>query len=490
MSGTGTTRGLSPVMPEMRRGRSGQETLSLIAVASIGRVRYPVVLFDLDGTVIDSGAIILASMRHAAETVLGGSYTDEQLLAAVGGPGLEAQMQALDPTRVDELVRVYRAHNEPLHDTLSLCAGMDVVLDELKARGHTLGIVTAKRRATVELAFARCRSSTSSTSSSAATRPSGTSPTPQPLQLALERLGARREDAAYVGDSPFDMQAARAAGLRAIGVAWGRIHPPDTLDGGRRRRHRGAGAARACLALTKRAAELRASLNRWLHEYHVLDDPSVDDATYDRAFDELVALEAEHPELVTPGLADAARRRAAVGPLPEGRAPHADGLAREGDDRRRDREVGRRRPQAARRRRAGRLRARAEDRRARDQPHLRPGRARPRRDARRRPGRRGRDRQPPHDQRDSAAPARRRRAAADRGARRGVHAALRLRSPERAARSPRARSRRRTRATPPPARSGRRTRRSPRRGRSPSGPTASARSKASSCRRTGRRCSG
>ena len=51
---------------------------------------------------------------------------------------------------------------------------------------------------------------------------------------------------------------------------------------------------------TARAEELRALLNRWLYEYHVLDDPSVDDATYDRHYDELVALEQEHPELVTP----------------------------------------------------------------------------------------------------------------------------------------------------------------------------------------------
>src|SRR4029079_12092765 len=49
-----------------------------------------------------------------------------------------------------------------------------------------------------------------------------------------------------------------------------------------------------------RAAELRAKLNRWLYEYHVLDDPSVDDATYDRHYDELVDLEQKHPELVTP----------------------------------------------------------------------------------------------------------------------------------------------------------------------------------------------
>ena len=62
------------------------------------------VLFDLDGTVIDSGGIILASMRHATREVLGRDIGDEELMGAVGGPGLEAQMRALDPERVDELV--------------------------------------------------------------------------------------------------------------------------------------------------------------------------------------------------------------------------------------------------------------------------------------------------------------------------------------------------------------------------------------------------
>ena len=57
-------------------------------------VRFPVVLFDLDGTVIDSGAIILASLRHAAKEVLGTAPPDGELMAAVGGPGLEAQMHA------------------------------------------------------------------------------------------------------------------------------------------------------------------------------------------------------------------------------------------------------------------------------------------------------------------------------------------------------------------------------------------------------------
>ena len=192
-------------------------------------MRYPVVLFDLDGTVIDSGAIILASMRHAAETVVGGSWDDAELMKAVGGPGLEEQMVALDPHKVDELVRVYRAHNEPLHETLDCCLGMEDVLTRLKERGHRLGIVTAKRRRTVDLAFARLPIEHLFETVVGGDETERHKPDPAPLRLALERLGAPAEDAAYVGDSPFDMQAAKAAGLYAIGVSWGRIHTADSL---------------------------------------------------------------------------------------------------------------------------------------------------------------------------------------------------------------------------------------------------------------------
>ena len=193
-------------------------------------MRFPVVLFDLDGTVIDSGAIILASMRHAAREVLGVEVPDEQLMAAVGGPGLEAQMQALSPDRADELVTVYRAHNEPLHDELVCCAGMDEVLVQLKDEGRRLGIVTAKRRQTVELAFARIPIEHLFETVVGGDETKKHKPDPEPLLLALERLGAAPDDAVYVGDAPFDVKAAKAAGLYSVGVSWGGIHGRERVE--------------------------------------------------------------------------------------------------------------------------------------------------------------------------------------------------------------------------------------------------------------------
>ncbi len=192
--------------------------------------RYAVVLFDLDGTVIDSGGIILASMRHATREVLGRVVADAELMQAVGGPGLEAQMAALDPERVDELVTVYRAHNEPLHEELVCCTGMDKVLERLHAEGRRLGVVTAKRRVTLELAFEHVPVGHVFETMVGGDETERHKPDPEPLLLAAERLGVRPEEAAYVGDSPFDVRAAKAAGMGSVAVTWGRIHDRSRLE--------------------------------------------------------------------------------------------------------------------------------------------------------------------------------------------------------------------------------------------------------------------
>lgn len=192
-------------------------------------VKYPTVLFDLDGTLIDSGAMILESFRHATRTVLRREIPDDELVAAVGGSSIRDQMASFDADRADELVRVYRAHNAPLHDDLEAFEGVHDVLEHLHAEGRKLGIVTAKRRKTVDLAFGqlgieRYFDVVVTTDDTELHKPH-----PEPVLRALELVGATSAGAAFIGDSPFDIQAGKAAGVFTIGVSWGKIHPAERL---------------------------------------------------------------------------------------------------------------------------------------------------------------------------------------------------------------------------------------------------------------------
>ena len=195
-------------------------------------MRFPVVLFDLDGTLVDSAAAILGSFHHATETVLRRRFPDEQILAQVGGTNLTHQMQLLDPDpeRVDELIRVYREHNDPQYSELACFEGVVDVLRQLRTEGRRLGVVTAKRRPTVERVFAGAGIGEFFDVVVGSEDTERHKPHPEPVLKALELLDARPEQAAYVGDSPFDVAAARAAGVFAVAVGWGGIHRVEDAD--------------------------------------------------------------------------------------------------------------------------------------------------------------------------------------------------------------------------------------------------------------------
>src|SRR5687767_4813804 len=173
--------------------------------ATIAPMRFRVVLFDLDGTLIDSGPIILASMQHAVRTVLGRDIPPDELGLTIGGQGIVAQMQAIDEEHADALLEAYKEHNDGLHETLEAFEDLLALLPVLKAEGRKLGIVTAKRHRTVALALDRFPALASSFDVVVAHEDTDRhKPDPDPVLLAVEKLGGTPREAVYVGDSPFD----------------------------------------------------------------------------------------------------------------------------------------------------------------------------------------------------------------------------------------------------------------------------------------------
>lgn len=183
------------------------------------------VLFDLDGTLIDSKELILSSYRHTMRRHRGESPPDSEWLATMGTP-LLSQLRAFarDEREAREMMATYVEHNHRLHDRMVRpYAGIRQALSRLSEGGFRLGIVTSKRREGTEMGLRACglRESWFSVIVTAddVTRHK---PDPDPVLAALEGLGMERAgEAVYVGDSVHDMRAGRAAGVRTAAALWG-----------------------------------------------------------------------------------------------------------------------------------------------------------------------------------------------------------------------------------------------------------------------------
>ncbi len=185
-------------------------------------------LFDLDGTIVDTIDLIRESFRHASREVLGRQLPDEILMANVGQP-LMTQMEQLGAEKAKQLYETYRRFNHSHHDELIRpYPGVGDLLGALSQRGARLAVVTSKSRDTVNMAFRSIPVEDYFDTVVSADDTDFHKPHPQPLMLAMRRLAAAPGETIYIGDSPFDIKAGQAAGVRTAAVGWG-IFPPQRL---------------------------------------------------------------------------------------------------------------------------------------------------------------------------------------------------------------------------------------------------------------------
>jgi pyrophosphatase PpaX len=181
------------------------------------------VLFDLDGTLVDTIDLLLASMRHAFRDRPERAPTTEEWMAGIGTP-LATQLRdfAADDAELAELTEAYRRYQLLNHDRLTRSFEDALpIVQELHQRGHPMAIVTSKANAIARRSLAYVGLDPYLPLIVGVDTTKKHKPDPEPVLFALEQLGAPRETAVFVGDSPHDITAGNAAGVISVGALWG-----------------------------------------------------------------------------------------------------------------------------------------------------------------------------------------------------------------------------------------------------------------------------
>ncbi|WP_258358488.1 HAD family hydrolase [Moorella sulfitireducens (nom. illeg.)] len=187
---------------------------------------FPGVLFDFDGTLVDTTELVIKSFQHTLKPYLGRIVNPEEVYPFFGIPlrdGLRAFVPG-QPELVEDMIIIYRRFSEEHFDDLVRpCPGVREGLEQLKAAGLKLGIVTSRVRATTlyGLRLFNLEDFFSVVVTMEDVR--SHKPDPEPVRRGVELLRLAPDRVAMIGDSPHDILAARAAGVTSVAATWSKI---------------------------------------------------------------------------------------------------------------------------------------------------------------------------------------------------------------------------------------------------------------------------
>jgi pyrophosphatase PpaX len=183
----------------------------------------PALLFDLDGTLVDSIELIMRSMRHAFDGHEGHVPTDDEWRALIGRPLTDSFREfVLAEPEVERLIGRYREYQLAHHDRL--LRAYDGVVEAIRgfaAAGHPMALVTSKADWLAARALAHVGLDAAIPVVVGCDSCTRHKPHPEPVERALALLGVLPADSIFVCDSPHDIESGRAAGVFTVGVTWG-----------------------------------------------------------------------------------------------------------------------------------------------------------------------------------------------------------------------------------------------------------------------------
>lgn len=179
------------------------------------------ILFDFDGTLVNTNDVILASWQHTYRHYLGHEMPVDHITSCFGEPLLltmEREFPGVDPQESADVYRQFQLENAD--KLVTIFPGIKELLADLKEAGYVLGIVTSRTRESA-LRYMDMFGITSYFSDLVTCDDTTVhKPNPEPILLAMSKLGASAEESIMIGDSPFDIKCANNAGVDSVMVNW------------------------------------------------------------------------------------------------------------------------------------------------------------------------------------------------------------------------------------------------------------------------------
>lgn len=177
-------------------------------------------LFDFDGTLLDTNDLILQTFMQIFDERFPGQYSTEDCLKFLG-PSLKQTFDELTPGETDDMIAKYRKWNRLHHDELVKgYNGVVETLEQLHTMGIKLAIVSTKSKDGLDLGMNVLGVGHLFDVIIGNDDVTHVKPHPEPILLALQQLGVPKEQAIMIGDNSHDIEGGRNAGIRTAGVAW------------------------------------------------------------------------------------------------------------------------------------------------------------------------------------------------------------------------------------------------------------------------------
>ena len=177
-------------------------------------------LFDFDGTLLNTNDLIIQTFIEVLEEKFPGQYKKEDCLRFIG-PSLKETFAELTPGEEDLMIAKYREWNGAHHDELvTEYDGVVSTLEILKAQGIRLAIVSTKQLKSIERGLQILGATHLFETVVGSDDVTNVKPNPEPILLAIERLGVTKEETLMIGDNSHDIEGGKNAGVKTAGVAW------------------------------------------------------------------------------------------------------------------------------------------------------------------------------------------------------------------------------------------------------------------------------